>query len=214
MTCYIFGAGEYPREYPQPSEGDLTIAADGGVRECARIGRRADLVIGDFDSLGEVPTGDEVIRLPVEKDVTDMAAAVDAGRARGAKRFVLLGGTGGRPDHTYANYQLLASLAARGEEGYLIGREYSAAAISDGSALIFPTGARGTLSVFSFTDTAEGVTERGMYYTVTDATLRATVPLGVSNHLLGEGGEVHVRRGTLLVMWEGQYLPQKLSETT
>lgn len=208
MVCYIFGAGQTPREIPTPAAGDLVIAADAGLSVCRERGIEPDLTVGDFDSLGEIPAGTGVVRLPVEKDETDMAAAVRLGEARGYRVFYLFGGTGGRPDHTYANYQLLAALAERGEQGILFGAEYSAAAISDGSSLTFPIGAGQTLSVFAVGGEADGVTERGVAYPLAGATLSPSHPLGVSNsRLTGERAVVSVTRGTLLVFWEGHILP-------
>ena len=66
-----------------------------------------------------------------------------------------------------------------------------------------------TLSVFSALGTAEGVSERGVYYPLSGATLIGTFPLGVSNRFLpGESAEISVGRGTLLVFFEGNILPR------
>ena len=209
MVCYIIGAGEAPSDPPRPAAGDLVIAADAGVTLAHALGLTPALTVGDFDSLGHLPEGGEVIRLPVEKDETDMAAAVRLGRERGYRTFYLLGGTGGRPDHTYANYQLLADCAARGEEAVLFGSGFRAAAVANGGKLTFPPEARGTLSVFSALGEAEGVSEAGVYYRLDGATLAGTVPLGVSNHFLtGQAAEISVGRGTLLVFFEGNILPR------
>ncbi len=210
MTCYIFGAAPHGTEGLIPEDEDLIIAADGGLVHTARLGILPHVVIGDFDSLGYVPGGAEVVRLPVEKDMTDLAAAVELGISRGYHRFVFYGATGGRPDHTMANYQLLASLSSRGAEAYLVGDDFSVTAISDGSALTFDEGFHGTLSVFAHGGEARGVTETGTYYTLTDACLTSAVPLGVSNAFTGREAQISVREGILLVMWEGQRLPKKI----
>ena len=209
MICYLIGAGEAPENPPRPAAGDLVIAADAGVTLARTLGITPDLTVGDFDSLGHLPEGGAVIRLPVEKDETDMVAALRLGRERGYRAFYLFGGTGGRPDHTYANYQLLADCAARREEAILFGAGFRAAAIADGAKLTFPPEARGTLSVFSVVGAAEGVSEAGVYYPLSGATLTGTFPLGVSNHFLpGESAEISVGRGTLLVFFEGNILPR------
>ncbi len=209
MTCYIFGAAACKTAMPHICDEDLVIAADGGLVHLERGRVTPDIIIGDFDSLGHLPSGTEVIRLPVEKDVTDTAAAIDVARGRGYRRFVLYGATGGRPDHTMANYQTLASLALRGEEGYLVGEDFSATAIYSGSSLIFNNDFQGTFSVFAIGGDARGVSIRGGTYALDNATLSPVVPLGVSNSFAGEELRVSVREGTLLVMWEGEKLPAK-----
>ncbi len=214
MTCYIFGAGECRISSLSVEGDDMVIAADGGLEHVKRLGISPNLVIGDFDSLGYVPACEsEVLRLPAEKDLTDIAAAVDVGRGAGYLRFVLFGATGGRPDHTYANYQLLHDIALHGEEGYMIGDDYSATVIGNGSSLMFDKDFSGTLSVFAIGGDATGVCECGTKYTLTNASLMPNVPLGVSNAFAGKDATVSVKYGNLLVMWEGQRLPIKNSLT-
>ncbi|MCI7550971.1 MAG: thiamine pyrophosphokinase [Actinomycetaceae bacterium] len=62
----------------------------------------------------------EVFALPRSKDVTDTFFAVEEGLRRGFTDFVLIGATGGRFDHTYANVQILAFLANRGARGFIV----------------------------------------------------------------------------------------------
>lgn len=76
------------------------------------------LLLGDFDSLAEVPALPHVERVPVEKDDTDMMLAIKRGLERGETLFHLYGGMGGqRTDHTVANLQALLYLADHGAEG-------------------------------------------------------------------------------------------------
>ena len=110
--CYIVGAGEDCGLDFTPTAEDLVIAADGGYEKLRQASIRPDLVIGDFDSLGAAPEGEKVITLPVVKDVTDTWAAIELGKERGYGEFWLYGCTGGRFEHTMANVQTLAALAA------------------------------------------------------------------------------------------------------
>ena len=48
---------------------------------------------------------------------------------------------------------------------------------------------------------AEGVTIEGLQYPLTDGTLRAEFPLGVSNHFMGEKAEISVKNGSLLIIY-------------
>ena len=204
--CCIFGAGEYHGPPPVLPHDAFVIAADGGYSYIARHGLRADMLVGDFDSLVEIPRHECVRVLPQEKDDTDMLAAIRAGEERGCRVFHIYGGTGGRLDHTLANIQCVAGLAGRGARGFLHGRDTAITAIRDGE-LRFPAGCSGVISVFSHSDSATGVYERGLKYPLCDATLDSRRPLGVSNEFTGEPATVSVRSGTLVVIY-----PQNITE--
>ena len=201
--CHIVGAAPGPIPRIPCDPGDLLLAADGGYAALARQGLCPDCTVGDLDSLGAQPTQGELRRLPVRKDDTDLAAAMAEGERRGFRRFFLYGALGGRFDHSLANCQLLGALAARGEEGWLFAENDSLTAIS-GSRLCIPAGQEGYVSVFSLTDRSEGVTERGLSYTVSEATFVNDRPLGVSNAFIpGTSAEIAVRRGVLLISLAG-----------
>lgn len=205
-TCYIFCA--LPARFvPSIDESDLVIAADAGYRQLG--GLRADLVVGDFDSLGYVPAGENVLVLPDRKDDTDTHYAVKLGLERGYTRFVLLGGVGGRLDHTLANIQTLAYLTARGARGCLAGDEVSLAMVQNGSLSFFGE-PRGTISVFAQGGTARGVTLEGLAYPLDQATVTTDFPIGVSNVFTGKPARVSVADGRLLVVWEGSHLDTDL----
>lgn len=197
--CYIVGAGEdYGMNFSLRS-GDFLIAADGGFSLLSKIGMKTDLVVGDFDSLGgEIPENARV--LPAEKDVTDVFEAVRLGMERGFKIFVIYGGTGGRADHTFANIQILAHIAKRGMRGFLVDAE-SVFTVIENDEINFDEDFFGFVSVFSLTDFSEGVTERGLKYSLENAVLENTFPLGVSNEFTGERACVSVEKGQLLVVY-------------
>lgn len=201
LICYIIGAMEPGEVRISSRRPALVIAADGGLAHLERRGITPDLIVGDFDSLGRTPAGENVICHPVEKDDTDMLLAVKLGLERGCRDFVLYGGMGGRLDHTYANLQTLIYLAQRGASGYLVGDGMVSSAVKDGS-MTFGPGHRGTISVFCPGEAARGVDLTGLYYPLRDGVLTGSFPLGVSNCFTGEDAAVSVREGTLLVMWE------------
>ena len=201
--CCIVGACE-PGEIIIADRGNtLVIAADGGLGALAEQGITADVIVGDFDSLGHIPEGENVLCHSVEKDDTDTMLAVKLGLERGCTVFVLYGCLGGRPDHAYANYQTLQYLAHRGASAYLVGDGWVISAVRNG-AIGFPAGMSGTVSVFCPDGEAQGVSLRGLYYFLEDGTLHSGFPLGVSNHFTGEKAVVSVQSGTLLIMWEEQ----------
>ncbi len=206
--CYIVGAGEIGDERVEPEIGDFVIAADAGYRVLQSWNITPDLVVGDFDSFGSVPNFAHIIRHPVEKDDTDMALAVQEGAARGYRKFLIYGGTGGRMDHTMANWQLLSNMASKGLQGYLIGSGYAAAVLCN-ERLCLAAMPQGTISVFCMGDSAKGVSIAGLKYCVENVTLTGDVPLGVSNAFVGHEAMIEVKEGRLLVMWENRMLPLK-----
>lgn len=199
--CYISGAQEPGPVAISPYRPAFIIAADRGLEHLTAQGITPDLTVGDFDSLGRVPEGDNVLRHPAEKDDTDMLLAVREGLRRGYRKFLLYGGLGGRLDHTLANLQTLVFLAREGAAGWLLGDGMAVTALRDG-CLNFGPGHAGVISVFCAGSDARGVNLEGLYYPLRNATLTSGFPLGVSNQFTGVPSKVSVREGELLVMWQ------------
>ena len=200
--CYVVGAMSLSLSLrPCPAQGDYVIAADRGYDSLMAYGVNPDLVVGDFDSLGEVPNHPNVIQLPAEKDDTDMVFALRQGLDLGYRRFVMLGGVGGRLEHTLGNLQLLDWLASQGAQGFLAGEKTVATAVRNGT-LTFPAAMSGYLSVLCNSGTARGVTLRGLKYPLERYTMTGSFPLGVSNQFLGQPASVSVEDGCLLLLWE------------
>ena len=208
--CVIIGAGECNiallRKRHELKEGDFCIAADGGLKYLIAIGKTPDLLIGDMDSLGMVePNGQfKVRRLPVEKDDTDLLAAIKEGLELGFRKFELYGGLGGRLDHTIANIQCLLYLLNRGANGILVGDDMTLRVIRN-EAISLPADhyeAGRKISVFAFGGDAYGVAEKGLKYSVDNVTIRQEFPIGVSNEFIGEDAEIAVTDGMLLICIE------------
>ena len=200
-TCHIVAAGDMGGVKIEMKDGDFLIAADAGYGEVRRQGLRADLVVGDFDSLGAEPQGENIIKHPVMKDDTDTMLAVRLGFERGYPRVYLYGMLGGaRLDHTIANIQTLMYIVSQGGEGYIIGENCCLTALKDGE-LRFTKDARGIISVFCLGVPAEGVTLEGLLYPLNDYTLLPDMPLGVSNEFTGVPARVRVRNGAIVVLF-------------
>ena len=198
--CYVVGAGENFRLDFQPATGDLVIAADAGLRYLEEQGIRADLVIGDFDTLKYIPGHSNTIALNAEKDDTDTLAAVREGIMAGYTSFHIYCGTGGRIDHTMANLQVLAYLSANNMRGFLFDNGTVITAMTNGS-LCFGKIPCGYVSVFSCSEKAEGVTLCGLKYELNNATLTNTFPIGVSNEFIGRESSISVSSGTLFIVF-------------
>ena len=206
--CYIVGAA--PTEaLPEVREGDFLIAADRGYDALRRAGIAPDLIMGDFDSLGYTPEGENVLPHSPIKDDTDLLLAIRWAMERGWRRFVIYGALGGkRLDQTVASFQTLRFLAVHGAKGRLVGDGWNVALLQNG-ALRFPSTASGWLSLFVSGEEARGVTLRGLKYELTDAALTCGMPLGVSNEFLGCEARIAVADGALFVLWQGDVLPEE-----
>ncbi len=199
--CYIVGAGDNRATSFLPREGDLVIAADGGLEVLQKQGIAPHLVLGDFDSLGYVPAGEHVIPHPVRKDETDLMLACREGLARGYTRFCLYGGLGGaRFSHTLANLQMLRWLAEQGARGILYG-DGCEVFLLEKETEVFPADTTGHLSLFAATEQAV-LTIEGASYEVDNLCLTASYPLGVSNSFCGREVKVTVTEGQVYVIAE------------
>ena len=199
-TCVIFCAAEFDELAAPLKAGDYLLAADGGLAHVEKLGLKPNGIIGDFDSLGFVPTGAEVF--PVEKDDTDAMLAARKGLELGFRDFLFYGSLDGpRLDHTIANFQTLQFLADHNARGYLVGKDYIITVVKE-ETLRFPKGAEGILSVFCLGPDAQGITLEGLHYPLKNGTLTSGFPLGVSNHFLGNAAEISVAQGSLLMLWD------------
>ena len=202
--CYIVGAGDYFETGPLAlGPGDYLIAADGGLRHLAE-GKKPDLLIGDFDSLEKSDFTGETVRLPREKDDTDLLAAIREGMRRGYRKFLIFGATGGRISHTVANLQCLVYLRRSGCRGWIFDRTSVMTVISRES-VEFPEGFQGYFSAFSLSERSR-VTERGFAYPLDSAELENDRPLGVSNEFLGTQAQIIAEEGEVLIVYERRNL--------
>lgn len=198
--CYIVGAGEFYGSF-SPKADDLVIAADGGFDTLLSLGIKPDLILGDMDSVSAGAEGIERIVYPVRKDETDSFLAYREGVRRGCSEFMLYGCTGGREDHTFANYALLVYAREAGHKMTLVGKCTHTIAIKNESVTLSGK-PLSHLSLFAFGGDAFGVSISGAEYEAEGVTLTPSFPLGVSNRFGDKDVTVTVRNGSLLVMSE------------
>ncbi len=123
MKAFIFSGGEVFADLiaEQVQEGDLVVCADSGYKNAQAMGAHVNILLGDFDSIGDIPSDiDELLRVPAEKDVTDTQLAVDVALQRGADEIVIVGSTSGRADHTLSILAILEGLWAKRIPAYVV----------------------------------------------------------------------------------------------
>ena len=188
----------------EAGEFDCVVAVDAGYAHLEQVGCVPDAVLGDFDSLGYVPKGDNVEVHPVHKDKSDLELAFDYVAARGFDNAAVYGALGGRLDHALANLQICARFAEDGMRVILVGAEHTVDILVGPAALELPRIDCGTVSVFSAVDISYGVTECGLEYPLDNATLSNRTTLGLSNELKGQPASISVEQGTLFVFYPNE----------
>lgn len=200
--CVIVGGADirdYGRIRELLTEEMVFIFCDSGLRHMEALGRKPDLIVGDFDSHENPHMDVETIVLPHVKDDTDTVFAVKEALRRGFEEFLLIGVVGGRLDHTLGNVAILLMLDSAGKKAVIADDFSDMEIVSRERALIpdrYPC-----FSLLNITGTAKGVTIRNALYPLSDAEITCEYPIGVSNEVLpGKTAEVTVKEGRLLII--------------
>lgn len=176
---------------------DMVICADGGYDHAVKMRLHVDILVGDFDSIAEMPRDVRTVRYPARKNQTDTEIALEHARKMGFKDFLIIAGTGSRMDHTLTNILLLKDSLDRGEEAKLIDEHNKIMITASRLDLNERPGA--TVSLIPLCD-CYGVTTRGLEYPLDGAALYMGKGLGVSNIVAESAAVVSVQEGILLVI--------------
>jgi thiamine pyrophosphokinase len=180
------------------------VAADSGLEHAQVLGRHADLVVGDLDSVSTVAldravrAGTRVEQHSPDKDATDLELALDAAKRAGATRVTVVGAGGGRLDHFLANVLLFVAPAwdafelhaLLGDAHIVVVREHTELQGAVGSviSLLTPAGA------------ARGITTSGLRWPLRDDELPSGSTRGVSNEMTAPVATVSLRDGVLVAV--------------
>ena len=199
--CIVIGS--MPVEFDLHSlikADDFIICADRGYVNAQKQNVEPHIIVGDFDSAPPPQTTTaKVVTLPCEKDDTDSYYIARQLVNEGYTHAVFCGVTGGRPDHTFANIQMLKFLAKNGVDAQLVDKNSTMTVIINGKTTLQPM-ENYYFSIFSLDEKSEGVTEKGGKYELSDVELSNDFPIGVSNEFAGKEVEISVKKGTLLII--------------
>jgi thiamine pyrophosphokinase len=187
------------------ANADQVIACDGGAETLAKYDLCADLMVGDFDSLGQQRANElaaawqcEMVTLEVKKDKTDTQVAVELAMAAGAKEMVLLGALGGRFDHALGNAWLLVQCERMGVKAVIYDEQNEIRVTC--TVLILPGKVGDMLSILPM-----GVNSRirctdGLAYPIYDRDLNMGDTLTLSNRYDAEEALIDVAHGWVCVI--------------
>ncbi len=187
---------------------DLVVAADGGATRLQQLGRVADLVVGDLDSLdaavvAQLAAGGAVFeRHPRAKDLTDGELALLAAIERGADQIILLGVLGGpRADMVLANQLLLFHPRLVSGSALALAPHWAIWPLDQGSLDIAALPGA-TLSLVPIDAFVEGVDLTGVRWPLQGAKLEGGRGRTLSNLVSSDRIRARSRRGRMLLFLE------------
>ena len=199
-ACVVLGGSTEP---VNTAGYDIVICADSGYSRVMDTGRRPDHLVGDMDSLDPglleraVTEGVDIVRYPLDKDISDGEASLKLAIDSGADFIVLEGATGSRSDHLISTFQMLETIPSSIEAWLHIGgdrirlmREGQRLELSDPPPVI---------SLLPVTEDVLLKTD-GLRYDLVGEKLHRGSTKGIHNEALSPTPRIEVIRGTLLLV--------------
>ena len=190
--------------------GNIYIAADSGIHTAEKLNIKPDIMIGDFDSFDLTKSkyyfnnsdNIKIIKYPAEKDDTDLMLAVKYALGLGYKNIAIIGGLGGRIDHTLVNIFYLKYIYNNNGCGYITDGYNKISYFANSNIKIYKN--YKYVSVIPLSPEIRGVTIKGFKYLLNDATVRFEEPYTVCNEILSgpdllEYGEIIISDGEALI---------------
>lgn len=200
---------DWAAEFIKANSYDKVIAVDGGLSAANLLNIYPDSIIGDFDTVSEelVKSYEEecratIIRLNPIKDDTDTQYAIKHAMSIGAKEIHIIGGTGGRFDHSLANVFMLKMAYEQDVKVYMYDKINKIHVIDDLVHLKKDPMYDKKISFIQLEGPALGVTLKGFKYNVSefDFDTSKEYRIGVSNEFSGDEAEVLIEKGTFIVI--------------
>lgn len=180
------------------------IVADKGIEACHRKGIVPNVLIGDFDSadmdiVENFREKCECIDLPVHKDQTDTHAALIYAISDGCDHLIILGATGTRLDHTWANIGLLKLCMDNHIKAYIID-SYNRISMANETIILDKDDNYPYVSLVPYAEQVSELTLTGFEYSGENITLNPGESLGISNTIIDSSGIIEFTSGNLLII--------------
>jgi len=179
---------------------EWVIGVDGGCKLLEHLKVTPTVIIGDFDSIGDLkyfkslwPLA-EIKTFPPEKDYTDAELAFEEAAQLNLDRIAVVGGLGGRADHMLSILYLIDRYpnCVIIDEHNFIEHIEAPIAINLKKADFQNT----YLSILPDVYQLEGINLRGFKYPLVNATIRRSQTLGISNEIVDEDASIEIEKGT------------------
>lgn len=211
MKALIVAGGKtdenFAREMILQGGYEFIVAVDSGLNFFYQAGIEPDIVVGDFDSVGEDVLDYyrdhehvEICMLNPEKDDTDTEFSIREAIRRGANKITLMGGTGTRVDHLLGNVSLLGIGLEENVSIELVDPYNRIRMVDCGIEIRKKEQFGNFLSVIPYSDIVTGVTLEGVKYPLTNHTMGGYNSLGISNEIVADTAKISFEKGILLVI--------------
>ncbi len=188
-------------------QGWSIIAADKGMEFLFRYDITPDYIVGDFDSVDQKAVGyyKHETKVPIReynpvKDASDTEIALRLAISMGAEKIVILGATGGRIDHLWANVQTLAIALKAGVQAQILDTQNRIQLLGKSKVLKKDKAFGPYFSVFPLGQEVQGLTIRGAKYPLENHTLTPYDSLCVSNQFQEDEVEIQFSSGIIILM--------------
>ena len=186
---------------------DYIIVADKGLSFLCEEHIEPTHIVGDFDSLEEgvleqyLSNPNIKIRIfnPI-KDSTDTEIAIRLAMELKSKEIMILGGTGGRLDHTLGNIQAMSIPVMAGASCCMEDPQNRIEVLITGRTIRKEDAFGKYISFFPLSGNVEGLTLKGFKYPLENHTLTPFDSLAVSNEITEETAVISFRRGLVTMV--------------
>lgn len=183
---------------------DFVICIDGGLKYAREGGILPNCIVGDFDSASQETLNFyrqkdvEIVKFPAKKDYTDLELGMEIAFSKKVDELVILGGLGGRYDHTVSNIFNLKKAADRRIKASILSSREEIHLIYDSIEINEEIGT--TVSLIPISEQVLGVVTKGMMYSLKNENLFMGESRGVSNIIIEKKAGVDIKEGHLAVV--------------
>ena len=208
----IISGGELNEEFVlsvlNREENDWIIGVDKGMEFLYHHKILPNYIVGDFDSVnGEIAdyyrneTSVPIREFNPVKDASDTEIAIRLAMTLGCKELIILGATGGRIDHLWANVQSLSIPFKAGIDAVILDSQNLIRLIGGGKTVLKKEEAYGPyFSVFPLGEEIFSFSITGAKYPLSNHILTPYNSLCVSNQIVGDEVTISFPTGTVILM--------------
>lgn len=198
---------EFTLSVLQDEERSCIIGVDKGMEFLYRNQIMPDYVVGDFDSVDaevedyyKTQTNVPIREFNPVKDASDTEIAIHLAITLGCSEMVILGATGGRIDHLWANVQSLFAPYRAGINAYIMDRQNKIRLIGERTVLKKEEMYGKYFSLFPLAGEVYGLDITGAKYPLSNHLMTPYDSLCVSNQIEEEEAVIDFTSGIVILM--------------